>query len=205
MPYRNAVGMIYDSGRYEENMDWAMDIADWKGFEQRRREAAEARQAARPRALRTTSSPRSARRNEQARITVRPRGPRRRRHRHAAERPGPRDELRAGRVRPARRCRSRRVKIILGDTDVVKVGGGSHSGRSMRHAATVFSKAAVDLIAKGKKIAGGHSRSRRRSRSSSTTAASPRATPTAPSTSSSLPRKPPSTICPTTSRAASRS
>jgi len=36
---------------------------------------------------------------------------------------------------------------------VVKVGGGSHSGRSMRHAATVFSKAAVDLIAKGKAIA----------------------------------------------------
>ncbi len=28
------------------------------------------------------------------------------------------------------------VNIILGDTDVVKVGGGSHSGRSMRHAAT---------------------------------------------------------------------
>ena len=33
------------------------------------------------------------------------------------------------------------------------VGGGSHSGRSMRHAATVFSKAAPDLIAKGKQIA----------------------------------------------------
>ena len=46
-----------------------------------------------------------------------------------------------------------RVKIIFGDTDVVKVGGGSHSGRSMRHAATVFSKAAVDLIDKGRKIA----------------------------------------------------
>jgi carbon-monoxide dehydrogenase large subunit len=45
------------------------------------------------------------------------------------------------------------VRIILGDTDVVKVGGGSHSGRSMRHAATVFSKAAVDLIARGKTIA----------------------------------------------------
>ena len=45
------------------------------------------------------------------------------------------------------------VSIIFGDTDVVKVGGGSHSGRSMRHAATVFSKAAVDLIAKGKEIA----------------------------------------------------
>src|SRR3974390_2162369 len=40
MPYRNAVGMLYDSGQYEENMDWAMDIADWKGFKARRREAA---------------------------------------------------------------------------------------------------------------------------------------------------------------------
>ena len=40
MPYRNAVGMLYDSGRYEENMDWAMEIADWKGFAQRKREAA---------------------------------------------------------------------------------------------------------------------------------------------------------------------
>ncbi len=39
MPYRNAVGMLYDSGRYEENMDRAMEIADWKGFAQRRREA----------------------------------------------------------------------------------------------------------------------------------------------------------------------
>jgi aerobic carbon-monoxide dehydrogenase large subunit len=45
------------------------------------------------------------------------------------------------------------VRIILGDTDVVKVGGGSHSGRSMRHAATVFSKGAVALIEKGKAIA----------------------------------------------------
>src|SRR4051812_10931626 len=40
MPYRNAVGMTYDSGRYEANMDLAMDIADWKGFSARRRAAA---------------------------------------------------------------------------------------------------------------------------------------------------------------------
>ena len=39
MPYRNAVGMLYDSGRYEENMDWAMEVADWKGFAARRRAA----------------------------------------------------------------------------------------------------------------------------------------------------------------------
>ncbi len=45
------------------------------------------------------------------------------------------------------------VHIILGDTDVVKAGGGTHSGRSMRHAATVFSLAAGELIAKGKRAA----------------------------------------------------
>src|ERR1017187_6293973 len=39
MPYRNAVGMTYDSGRYEENMDLAMRIADWDGFKERRRDA----------------------------------------------------------------------------------------------------------------------------------------------------------------------
>ena len=46
-----------------------------------------------------------------------------------------------------------KVEIILGDTDVVRVGGGSHSGRSMRHAATLFSKGAADLIDKGRRIA----------------------------------------------------
>jgi carbon-monoxide dehydrogenase large subunit len=46
-----------------------------------------------------------------------------------------------------------RIDIVAGDTDVVTVGGGSHSGRSMRHAATVFAKAAADLIVKGRGIA----------------------------------------------------
>jgi aerobic carbon-monoxide dehydrogenase large subunit len=45
------------------------------------------------------------------------------------------------------------VDIVLGDTDIVSVGGGSHSGRSMRHAGTVISKAAQMLIAKGKALA----------------------------------------------------
>src|SRR5262249_21151219 len=39
MPYRNAVGMVYDSGRYEENMNWAMEIAGWKDFAARKRKA----------------------------------------------------------------------------------------------------------------------------------------------------------------------
>src|SRR5262249_1154632 len=39
MPYRNAVGMLYDSGTYEDNMERAMQLADWEGFKARKREA----------------------------------------------------------------------------------------------------------------------------------------------------------------------
>ncbi len=39
MPYRNAVGMLYDSGTYEANLDLALKIADADGFKQRKREA----------------------------------------------------------------------------------------------------------------------------------------------------------------------
>src|SRR6185437_6697093 len=39
MPYLNAVGMRYDSGTYEANLDLALDIADVEGFKQRKREA----------------------------------------------------------------------------------------------------------------------------------------------------------------------
>ncbi len=45
------------------------------------------------------------------------------------------------------------INVIIGDTDIVSVGGGSHSGRSMRHAGTVIVKAVPELIGKGQKIA----------------------------------------------------
>jgi carbon-monoxide dehydrogenase large subunit len=151
MPYRNAVGMTYDSGRYAENMDWAMEVADWKGFAARRREAAR-RGMLLGRALANYVESSIGAPNEQARITVRPEG---------------RVDVVIG-TQPSGQGHEtsfaqvisdllgvpvERVNIILGDTDVVKVGGGSHSGRSMRHAATVFAKAASDLIAKGKTVA----------------------------------------------------
>ena len=156
MPYRNAVGMLYDSGRYEENMDWAMDVADWKGFAARRRAAKKRGKLAGLGLANYVESSIGAPR-EQARITVHPQ-----------------DSSGAARVdvvigtQPAGQGHetsfsqvvsdllhvpAESVRIILGDTDVVKAGGGTHSGRSMRHAATVFSKAAVALIDKGRQIA----------------------------------------------------
>ena len=38
-------------------------------------------------------------------------------------------------------CDVERIKLIQGDTDIVPVGGGSHSGRSMRHGGIVMGKA----------------------------------------------------------------
>jgi len=151
MPYTNAVGMVYDSGRYAENMAWAMEIADWKGFAQRRREAKKrGKLLGLGLAMYVESSIGAA--NEQAQIRVRPEGrvdvvigtqPTGQGHETSF----------AQVVADLLAVPVEKVKIILGDTDIVKAGGGSHSGRSMRHAATVFSKATVDLVAKGKRIA----------------------------------------------------
>ena len=46
-----------------------------------------------------------------------------------------------------------KVTITLGDTDIVTAGGGTHSGRSMRHASTVIALGAEDLIAKATRLA----------------------------------------------------
>jgi carbon-monoxide dehydrogenase large subunit len=151
MPYRNSVGMLYDSGRYAENMDWAMDIADWKGFAARRREARRrGKLLGRGLANYVESSIGAPR--EQARIKVQPEG---RVDVVIGTQPsGQGHETSFAQVIcDLLHVPAESVRMILGDTDVVKVGGGSHSGRSMRHAATVFSKAAVDLIARGKAIA----------------------------------------------------
>jgi carbon-monoxide dehydrogenase large subunit len=151
MPYRNSVGMLYDSGRYQENMDWAMGIADWKGFPARRREA-KRRGKLLGRGLANYVESSIGAPREQSRIKVQPEG---RVDVVIGTQPsGQGHETSFAQViSDLLHVPAESVRIILGDTDVVKVGGGSHSGRSMRHAATVFSKAAVDLIARGKAIA----------------------------------------------------
>ncbi len=151
MPYRNAVGMLYDSGTYEANMDLAMRIADWNGFDARRKSA-----AARRKLLgiglanyveSSIGSPR-----ERAEITVTPAG--RIRVVVGTQPSGQGHETSFAQViSTLLAVPAEAVDILLGDTDVVSVGGGSHSGRSMRHAATVFSIAAKQLIENGKKIA----------------------------------------------------
>ena len=39
LPYKNQVGMVINSGRFQETMEKGLKLADWDGFETRRREA----------------------------------------------------------------------------------------------------------------------------------------------------------------------
>jgi len=151
MPYVNAVGAPYDSGTYATNMDLAMRIADWKGSAARRREA---KRRGRLLGLGLANYVESSigAPNERAEITVTPAG------RVAVvigtQASGQGHETSFAQVMAdLLGVPVESIDIVAGDTDVVSVGGGSHSGRSMRHAATVFAKATAELIAKGKATA----------------------------------------------------
>jgi carbon-monoxide dehydrogenase large subunit len=151
MPYVNAVGAPYDSGQYAANMELAMRIADWKGFAARRREA---KRRGRLLGLGLANYVESSigAPNERAEVTVAPAG--RITVVIGTQASGQGHETSFAQVMSdLLGVPVERIDIVAGDTDVVSVGGGSHSGRSMRHAATVFAKATTDLIAKGKAIA----------------------------------------------------
>ena len=51
MPFKTGLTFTYDCGEFEKNMDLALELADFKGFKQRTRGIAQARQAARHRHL----------------------------------------------------------------------------------------------------------------------------------------------------------
>ncbi|MDH3418240.1 MAG: xanthine dehydrogenase family protein molybdopterin-binding subunit [Gammaproteobacteria bacterium] len=136
MPYTNAFGITYDSGDYIKSMDIALRLADWDGFEARAL-------AVRERGLRlgrgfanyvesSIGAPR-----ERVDMTISPAG---------------RVEVVVG-TQPTGQGHetsfaqvtadllgidANAVDIVYGDTDIVAEGGGSHSGRSMRHASTAI-------------------------------------------------------------------
>jgi carbon-monoxide dehydrogenase large subunit len=152
LPYRNPTGVTYDNGEYERVMDHALQLADWKTFPKRRREA---KKRGRLRGLGvanyielTMGNPR-----ERAEVIVRP------------------DDTvdvivgtlstGQGHETSFTQCVSEwlgvpfeDVRLVQGDTDIVPVGGGSHSGRSMRMAGFVMGRASDKVIERGREIAG---------------------------------------------------
>jgi carbon-monoxide dehydrogenase large subunit len=150
-PFTNPAGLTYDSGDYPAAMAAGLALADWDGFPARR---GEARRRGKLRGIGvanyveiTSGVPR-----ERAEITVLPEG---------------RVELVMGTMASGQGHETSFAQLVtewLGvpfdsidyvahDTTRVAAGGGSHSGRSMKLAATIVGQATDDIIAKGRKIA----------------------------------------------------
>jgi carbon-monoxide dehydrogenase large subunit len=151
MPYRNPLGLVYDSGDYPASLQRAAELADWAGFAARR---AEARQRGRYRGIGiamsvelNTGAPR-----ERAEMTIDPAGM---------------VELVLGTMSAGQGHETsfaqiicewlgvapEQVRLVTGDTDRVQAGGGSASARSMRLGSWVAAKAADEVVEKGRRIA----------------------------------------------------
>ncbi len=151
LPYTNPFGMHYDSGDYHDAMDKVIKLGDWAGFAARR---AEAKQRGKLLGIgianyvdTATGAPR-----ERAEITVHADG---------------RVDLVLGTISNGQGHETsfaqlvhewlgvpiENVRLITGDTDIVKVGGGTHSGRGMRMGSVVIWNSSKQIIAKGTRIA----------------------------------------------------
>ena len=151
LPYTNPFGMHYDSGDYHDAMDKSLQLGDWAGFAARR---AEAKTRGKCRGIgmanyvdTATGAPR-----ERAEVTVHADG---------------RVDVVLGTISNGQGHETSfaqlvtewlgvpfdSVRLITGDTDIVQVGGGTHSGRGMRMGSVVIWNAAKQIIAKGTRIA----------------------------------------------------
>jgi carbon-monoxide dehydrogenase large subunit len=150
-PYTNALGMTYDSGAYHQTMEWALRLGDWEGFTARRKEA---RRRGRHRGIAVANylDTASGVARERTEMVVQPDGF---------------IDVVIGTVSQGQGHETSfaqlvsawfdvpidNVRLITHDTDIVKFGGGAHSGRGMRLASQIMWKATNDIIAKGKQVA----------------------------------------------------
>jgi aerobic carbon-monoxide dehydrogenase large subunit len=150
LPYVNPFGMTYDSGLYEKVFNDAIALADWSGFESRR-SASMAKGLRRGIGIGCYIESASGAPHERATVKI------------SSENAvtvtiG---TLSAGQghetsfvqlVSEWLGVAPDAVAVVTGDTDLVTAGGGSHSGRSMRHAATTIRRATDEIVARGCRI-----------------------------------------------------
>ena len=151
LPYANPFGMTYDSGEYHAVLDRALALADWDGFAVRRA-AAKARGRRRGIGLGAYIESQSGAPQERAEVTVRPEGI---------------VEMVVGTLSSGQghetsfaqllgewlAVRPDCVRLVTDDTDRVKIGAGSHSGRSLRLASITAHAGAAEIIERGRRIA----------------------------------------------------
>jgi carbon-monoxide dehydrogenase large subunit len=150
-PYKNALGMVYDSGAYHHTMDWALKIGDWDGFPARRA-AARARGKHRGIAVANYIDTATGVARERTEMTVQPDGWIDVIIGTTSQGQGHETSF-AQLVNEWYGVPIENVRIITHDTDIVKFGGGAHSGRGMRLASLIMWKATQEIITRGKRVA----------------------------------------------------
>ncbi len=150
-PYTNAFGVTYDSGDYAGSLETILQLADWNRFAARRVQS-EARGLRRGIGLGGYVESQSGAPNERAEVTVLP----------DATVEVVIGTLSAGQGHATSFAQlaaewlgvpPERVRLVTDDTERVSVGAGSHSGRSIRLAATTIHQASAGIVAKGKLLA----------------------------------------------------
>jgi aerobic carbon-monoxide dehydrogenase large subunit len=151
LPYRGPTGVTYDNGDYPEAMRRAVELSDYHGFAARKAESA-ARGKLRGLGLANYIELTMGMPREWSRITVR--------DNHVEIAIG---TLASGQGHETSfaQCVAEwlgvgfdQVRLVQGDTDIVPVGGGSHSGRSMRFASVVMGRACEGVVKRARSIAG---------------------------------------------------
>ena len=151
LPYTNGVGVTYDSGDYAQAMDRALRAAGWPGFADRRAASA-ARGLCRGIAVANYIEVTSGFPRERAELKFCDDG--------AIELVV--GTMSSGQGHETTFCQLasdwlqvpfERIRFVANDSDRVSVGGGSHSGRSMRLVSLALRQAVDDLVASATPVA----------------------------------------------------
>ena len=151
MPYDNGFGLTHDSGDYPQALEAAVELSDWDGFPARRNEATK-RGRLRGIGIANYADLSTGYPREWTEIDVRPEGEIMVQIGTMATGQGHETTF-SQLVAEVLEVPFDAIDVGYGDTDKIKDGGGTHSGRSMRMGAMVLCDASNKIIARARRIA----------------------------------------------------
>lgn len=151
LPYRSPMGLTYDSGDFSGNMERALDMAEWNAFAARR-EASRLRGRLRGIGVANYIEAPVGAPREQIMMRVLPEGVID--IVSGTQSQGQGHETTFAQVVAAQLgVPVTAVRLRTGDTDLISVGGGSHSDRSMRIGGTLLVQACAEILEKSRALA----------------------------------------------------
>ena len=151
LPFDNKLGLTYDSGDFPANLEIVVELSDWSGFADRKEQSLK-RGKLRGIGLSSYIDLSTGTPAERTEVDVLPQG--RIDVVIGTQASGQGHETTFAQVMAdLLEAPYDTIDVQFGDTGKLKVGGGSHSGRSMRMGAIVLTQASEEIIDKGRRIA----------------------------------------------------